>query len=366
MAFDWTGFAEDIGKQVLSIQSGIQQRADEKRAEARQLHMAREMQDISLEGLSKQLDIQEPFKDKADARLLERSRTLANEADQRQRAFAEWSEDRNKKLSMFAGSTGWTEAIKRARAGKDLSEVEIMKMEENILEVIAGKIIDPSAFEALKPFDRIPIMEILNESNDEIRKHQEVMSQNALATSRLEELMSYRKRQERIAAEREERLGVSAEQMSIKRWAEMKGKLDTAVEKAATTFDKYRTELLTELEGNDKINVKGEAFATIGGRKKVKLIDPDTGEVNKEAMEKFVKAYPRYRGRFRRLTELREHVKTRNERRDEFFGGEPAGKPIEEVSEEGIPAGWIENMMKEEGLTREQAIAAYKRFKRKK
>jgi len=354
---DWTTFAQGLDEYFRGVQSDITQRETEKRMEAQQYRMAREMQDISLEGLSKKLDIEEPSKIRAEKRLLENNRMLAEEADQRQRASIEWGEDRNKKLNIFAGSEGWADAIERARKGKDLSEVEIMKMEDAILRAKAGEAVDPSAFEALKPFDRLPLMELLNENNRRVEEHQRIMGGIQRNITQNEELISYRKQQERIAAEREERLGVSAEQMNIKRWAEMRSKLDTDVEKAATTFDKYRTELFTELEDTNKINAKGEAFATIGGKKKIKLIDPDTGELNEKAVEKFVGKYTRYRGRFKRLKELRGHVETRNQRRDEFFGGEPAGAGAEiEVPEEEIRAAM------EMGLTREQAVEQYRKF----
>jgi len=290
---DWTTFAQGLGEYFRGVQSDIQQREDEKRKEATQLRMAREMQTISLEGLSKQLDIQEPSKEKASARLLENQQALARTADQINRDFTTWSEDRNKKLNIFAGSEGWADAIDRARKGKGLSEVEIMKMEDAILRAKAGEAVDPSAFEALTAFDRLPIMDLLKQNNIRVEEHQRVIGEIQRNITQNQELISYRKRQERLAAEREERLGISAEQMSIQRWAKMRTELDTAVEKAATTFDDYRSELLGELEEADKINAKGEAFATIGGRKKIKLIDPDTGEVNEEAKEEFVKKYPR-------------------------------------------------------------------------
>ncbi len=71
--FDWEGFGEEISKTIGRAQADIQQREDEKRMESRQLRMAREMQDISLEGLNKKLEIEEPFKVKLDQRLGERA-----------------------------------------------------------------------------------------------------------------------------------------------------------------------------------------------------------------------------------------------------------------------------------------------------
>ena len=354
---DWTTFAQGLDEYFRSVQSDITQRETEKRAQTHQLHMAREMQNISLEGLSKQLDIQEPFKKDADARLLANQEKLAGVADQINRDFTMWSEDRDKKLNIFAGSEGWAAAIDRARKGKDLSEIDIMKMEEAIIRVRKGEVVDISAFEALTPFDRLPIMDLLKQNNIRTEEHQRIMKEIQRNITQNQELISYRKRQERIAAEREVRLGASAEQMSIQRWAAMRGKLDTDVEKAATTFNEYRSELLGELEGANKINAKGEAFATIGGKKKKKLIDPDTGEVNEEAKETFVKRYPRYRGRFKRLDELRRNVGIRNLRRDEFFGGEPAGIPT--GGEKDIPEAEIQKGM-EAGLTREEAIQWYR------
>jgi hypothetical protein len=54
---------------------------------------------------------------------------------------------------------------------------------------------------------------------------------------------------------------------------------------------------------------------------------------------------------------LRKNVENRNVKRDEFFGGAPAGEtPEAEMPEEEIRAAM------EMGLTREQAIEQYKKF----
>ena len=83
----------------------------------------------------------------------------------------------------------------------------------------------------------------------------------------------------------------------------------------------------------------------------------DAGEIDEEAVKKFVKAYPRYRGRFARLKVLRKNVEIRNQERDEAFGGAPA----EQISEAEIPEEEIQAAMAA-GLTREQAIEQYKKF----
>ena len=84
------------------------------------------------------------------------------------------------------------------------------------------------------------------------------------------------------------------------------------------------------------------------------LLD-DAGEVDEEEVKKFVKVHKRYRGRFKRLKELRKNVDIRNEERDEFFGGASIGEEVE------VPEAEIRAAM-EMGLTREQAIEQYKKF----
>ncbi len=355
--FDWEGFGEEISKTIGRGISDIQQQEDEKRLEQRQLRIAKEMQNISLEGLNKKLEIEEPFKKDADARLLKNRQILAEEADGRQRAFIEWQEEFSQGIDIFSGSEGYQKAIEKAQKEGGLSQVSIMKMEESIMRAKAGQPADIAEFDGLNPFDRMKVMDLVKRNNLNIQEHQRKMSEITLRIRQNDELISYRKNQERLARQREERLVTGAGLALGRQLSAERTRLDTAVEKAEKTFSDFRTELFTELEDTNKINAKGEAFATIGGRKKIKLIDPETGELNEKAVETFVKKYTRYRGRFKRLKELRKSKDVRNERRDEFFGGEPAGKPAEvEVPEAEIRAAM--GM----GLTREQAIEQYKKF----
>lgn len=338
MAFAWDIFAEEIGRVGERAAGSIRQRDINKRAEERALRMHGE-----------RLKIEEPFKELESERILERQKEIAKERTDLQKGLEDWRGELSRGLDIFAGSEGYQEAIKTARKEGGLSQVAVMRMEDSIMRARKGEIPDMSDFEGLPPFDRLKIMDLLKQN--EIIITQSRQKQQALDMEAIE-------LQSKVeAAEKESLVDLNRAQIMAKRFADMRDDLNTKVEKAATEFDEYRTELLTELEDNKKINAKGEAFATIGGKKKLKLIDPDTGEFNEEAVEKFVKKYTRYRGRFKRLGVLRKNVENREEARSEFFGGEPVGKaPEVEVPEEEI-----QEAMKT-GLTREQAIEQYRKF----
>lgn len=361
---DWTTFAQGLGEYFRGVQSDITQRETEERAKKHQLQMAREMQSISLEGLSKQLDIQEPSKIAANNRLLENSRTLAQEADQRQRAFIKWGENRNKKLNIFAGSEGWADAIDRARKGKGLSEVEIMKMEDSILRAKAGEAVDPSAFEALTAFDRLPIMDLLKQNNMRVEEHKIKMGEIQRNITQNQELMDYRRRQEEVRARTEERYVVSAGEISAQRQEAKDIRREATAKKDEKEFSDHFSGLMNELMEEKVLNSKGKFRIDTPGRLKKDvrkpLFDPRTGELDQKVLGKLLERHPTFAIKFQRLFQLQGNVMKSQAMRD----GVTPQAPQEPTGEAGIPEGWIERIMKLEGLTKEEAIAAYKRLKR--
>ncbi|KKL05925.1 hypothetical protein LCGC14_2601150 [marine sediment metagenome] len=233
-----------------------------------------------------------------------------------------------------------------------------MKMTDSLMRAKAGETVDMSDFEGLDPFDRLQVMDLVKGNNRYVEDFRAREEEREIEYKKLEELIEFRKRQAKSQRQdvlTQEQMDMNRAQVMAKRYADMRDDLNTKVEKAATEFDEYRTELFTELEDTNKTNKKGEAFATIGGKKKLSLLD-DAGEINEEAVRKFTKHYPRYRGRFKRLGVLRKNVEVRNRERDEAFGGAPTGQPEVEVPEEEIRAAM------EMGLTREQAIEQYRKF----
>jgi hypothetical protein len=305
MAFAWDLFAEEIGRVGQRAGARVAQRGIDKRAEERAYRMHEE-----------KLQIEQPFKELESEMILERQKELAKERTELQKGLEEWRGLLSRELDIFAGSEGYQKAIETARKEGGLSQVAVMRMEDSIMRARAGELPDLSDFEGLPPFDRLKIMDLLKQNQEIITKSQQKQQDLDMEAMALQNASA-------ALVERRADRGL----IDMQRWLNMRSKLDTAAEKAETTFDKYRTELLGELESNNKINAKGEAFATIGGKKKIKLINPETGEVNEKAKETFVSKYPRYRGRFKRLEVLRENAKARNEARDKFFGGEPTGVP---------------------------------------
>lgn len=356
--FDWGIFAQEIGKTVDIAVADIDYEEKQKRAEKRQIRISREMKDIELEKFNEKLEIEEPFKIKLDARLQERQSQLVLDREESAKRLAEWQEGFNRQLDIFSGSEGFRKAIKKAQKEGGLSQVAIMKMTDSLMRAKAGETVDMSDFEGLDPFDRLQVMDLVKGNNRYVEDFRAREEEREIEYKKLEELIEFRKRQAKSQRQdvlTQEQMDMNRAQVMAKRYADMRDDLNTKVEKAATEFDEYRTELFTELEDTNKTNKKGEAFATIGGKKKLSLLD-DAGEINEEAVRKFTKHYPRYRGRFKRLGVLRKNVEVRNRERDEAFGGAPTGQPEVEVPEEEIRAAM------EMGLTREQAIEQYRKF----
>jgi len=76
--FDWTTFAQEVGETFEQASADVRQKGYEKRAEERELRMAREKQGIALEGYEERLKLEEPFKELSDERIKERQEDLAN------------------------------------------------------------------------------------------------------------------------------------------------------------------------------------------------------------------------------------------------------------------------------------------------
>jgi len=332
---DWSVFAEQLGKTGERLAAGIGQRASEKRAEKRALRVHRE-----------RLKIEEPFKELASERILERQKEIEAERVENQKGIIEWQGKLNRGLDIFAGSEGWKKVIEKARKDGGLSQTAIMQMEDVIMRLRRGDVPedrDMAVFEALDAFDRLPIMDLFKQNKMYREKAQRADRELDIENSKLQGILANR-----------EAIDLNREQIMAKRFMDMKRNILGDAEKAETAFNEYRSELLGELEETRKINVKGEAFATILGKKKVKLLD-DMGNINKEAVKEFVKKFKRYKGRFDRLEVLRKAKDRHNAGVEAFFSGAPTG----EVSDTEVPEAEIRKGM-EMGLTREQAIQFYK------
>ena len=354
--FDWGRFAQSVGRAKAGFVADIQSRQDDKR----KLALYKEKQKIDLEGLNRELEVREPFKEKADKRIEDRLKEIANfEQDLKE----DWLQYESKYKANLEGALFDPMFLemksKAVKSGDTAQQTLILGLENEINAVLGGKKeFDPRALKGLSPVATQNMAKISYERSQEKIKVQQADEKIQNDKGQTLALREYRKELARGRALTEQRLAGSAVEVSAQRFSAERTRLDTAVEKAETSFDKYRVDLLTELEDTNKINKKGEAFAKIGGATKVSLLD-DAGGINEEAVKKFVKHYPRYRGRFKRLEVLRENVEIRNARRDEFFGGEPANIIRGEAD---IPEPEIKKGM-DLGLTREEASQWYKDMK---
>ena len=89
------------------------------------------------------------------------------------------------------------------------------------------------------------------------------------------------------------------------------------------------------------------------------LVNPKTGEIDQEVLGKLLERHPTFANKFQRLFQLQGNVMKSQAMRDGIIPPQPTGEGV------GIPEEWIRNAMQQKGLTREEAIAVYKRYMRK-
>lgn len=321
--FDWTTFAKEIGEDFDKAGAGIRQRAYEKRAEARELRMAREKQGIALEGLEERLKIEEPFKELSDERIMERQKELAKYGKQLQMQYNEWETTRNRGLDIFSGSEGYQKAIEDARKEGGLSEVAIMKMEGAIMEARAGGLPDISYFEGLQPHARLQIMDLLKQNKQRAEQFQ--MQKQRLENEALQ-LQSILQNREELRKQREQ-LG------DVRGMAAM-NTLNANVDKAEKAHHEGFRELMNDLTEADILKEGKFRVDTPGRLKKdprLPLLDAETGEVNEETLKKLLTKYPNYAPRFKRLFQLQAKVMREHTIRDAFTSEEPTGETGEEA-----------------------------------
>ena len=299
MAFDWTIFAEEIGKVGERAAAGVRQRGIEKRAEERAYRMHEE-----------KLKIEEPFKELESERILARQKELAQERTELQKGLEEWRGQLSRELDIFAGSEGYQKAIETARKEGGLSQVAVMRMEDSIMRARRGELPDISDFEGLPPFDRLKIMDLLKQNQMIMTTTQQKQQALDMEAQALQSTLDARGR------------GL----VDVKRGLDITTKLETNIEDAEEELGDYFSELMNELAGAKKgskkfIDKKGRLEVT--GRNKDLLFDVETGDFNKGTLDKLYAKYPQYKKRFDRLFRLQANVTKHELIKDQFTPGEP-------------------------------------------
>jgi len=329
MAFAWDIFAEEIGRVGERAGARVAQRGIEKRAEERAYRMHEE-----------RLKIEEPFKELESERIVERQKELAREKTELQKGLIEWQGQLSRELDIFAGSEGYQKAIETARKEGGLSQVAVMRMGDSIMRARRGELPDISDFEGLPPFDRLKIMDLL-------KQNQMIMTTTQQKQQDLD--------MEAIALQSEiETRGRGL--VDVKRGLDITTKLETNIEDAEDEFSDYFSELMTEITDKKMGIIDSKGRLHVKGKNKDVLFNAETGDFNKGTLDKLYAKYPQYKKRFDRLRRLQANVIKHELIKDQFTPGEPT---------EEVPEAWIRTVMEKEGLTREEAIAAYRRFKRK-
>ena len=344
---DWAVFAEEVGKAGETIQRGLQQRDEERKF----IRLSRAKQEIALKAFNKQLELEYPHREKLNAMLHKQRVELQESLIQSQKDAVEEERGFKQGLTMFAGSQGWTDAIERARKGSNLDQLQILKIEDSIMRAVNGEEVHESEFDGLMPFDKMTIMQLVHERRvaRERRKAEALQRQEAIR--KLDEVISYRKTQERLAGER-------IELTRGDKYIRQQDRLVSNLEKSAEKYGAAHRLLMNDLYENKVTTKKGYVK---GKGRNLQLIDVKTGQFNEEAKAQLFETYPNYVLRFQELMTLQGSVMRHQEILQSFIDS-GATPQVGEAGEIEVPEAEIEKGMAM-GLTREQAIQFYKDMK---
>ena len=322
MAGFWEGFSKTLAQHMGAQGQRLLQESAQERAE-----------DRGLGTFKKQLDIKEPYDVRAQQRATQARKQLMQMNMQLDQQREEQRAEYRAELASAYNDPGFMKMREKAAKGDDpIAQTYVMLIDKEMSAVMRGeKDFDIKVADGMSPIVRQRYTQAWIMNRDKERDYQMRKNEVALRMKQLEETIAYR------------------ESLTGRREYQTQAEVGEDILKMREEYLTTRSTLLKEFD--IKADKKGRY--KIPWAKNVPLFDKE-GRITPEAKAEILKRHPTADTYFRlldvymaQLTRL-EDVKSR-------FG--------ERKEQPEIPEDWIVAAMKEKGLTREEAIAAYKRFK---
>lgn len=321
MAFDWSVFAEEIGKTGERAAAGIRERAASERLEGRLGNLARLRKQIDFDFLQSELKYKATF-------------------------------------------DGLQYSIGLDLQGMNPEDAE--RTQSAVIRARQGYPVEPGEFTMLSDLNQAKIADVVRTYGTE--REELKVKQDRVELER-DQLAAYEARteaaKEKAEAQakekaRKEKEGEKKKPVDVKREIDIKRAFNADVEKDEEVFHKHRKELMNELREAKVIEKGGMFRIDTPGRLKKDVRKPlvnKAGELDMEVLGLLLERHEEYTFKFQRLFQLQANVMKSYMIRDEYLPEEST--ETKEISDKDIPESEIQKGIAI-GLTRKEAIAWYK------